>query len=105
MPRISSVCGAVAGPLFVASFLLQGATRDGYDPLRHPVSSLAIGEHGWIQTTTFLVTGALTAVFAVGLRQGLGRLLVGLWALGLIGAGLFTAAPVSGYPDPPPPFD
>lgn len=100
------ICGIAAGPLFVLSFLIQGAARDGYDPQRHPVSSLALGDHGWVQTATFLVAGALTAVFAVGLRRTLragpgrlwGPLLVGVWALGLVGAGLFATDPVSGYP-------
>ncbi|MEV7006241.1 DUF998 domain-containing protein [Streptosporangium sp. NPDC051022] len=106
MSKISLICGIAAGPLFVLSFLIQGATRDGYDPMRHPVSSLALGDHGWTQTATFLITGTLTIVFAVGLqrtlRRGPGRLwgplLVGVWAIGLVGAGLFTTDPVSGYP-------
>ncbi|MER5334295.1 DUF998 domain-containing protein [Micromonospora sp. NPDC002717] len=106
MTKTPFICGITAGPLFVLSFLIQGATRDGYDPLRHPVSSLAFGDHGWMQTATFLLAGALTAVFAVGLRQKLrhgpgrlwGPLLIGIWALGLVGAGVFTTDPVSGYP-------
>ena len=39
-------CGLAAGPVFTATFLLEGATRDGYRPLRHPVSSLALGPRG-----------------------------------------------------------
>ena len=38
------VCGVIAGPLFVVAFLVEGATRAHYDPLRHPVSSLALGD-------------------------------------------------------------
>jgi hypothetical protein len=34
-------CGVIDGPLFVVVFLVEAATRAGYDPLRHPVSSLA----------------------------------------------------------------
>ncbi|MFI7520138.1 DUF998 domain-containing protein [Micromonospora globbae] len=106
MSKAPLICGTAAGPLFVLSLLIQGATRDGYDPLRHPVSSLALGHHGWVQTATFLVAGVLTAVLAVGLRRTLprgpgrlwGPLFVGVWALGLVGAGLFTTDPVSGYP-------
>ncbi|MFI7050272.1 DUF998 domain-containing protein [Streptosporangium sandarakinum] len=106
MSKATFICGIAAGPLFVLSFLIQGAVRNGYDPLRHPVSSLALGDHGWVQSATFLATGALTTVFAVGLRRNLrsgpgrswGPSLVGVWALGLVGAGLFTTDPVSGYP-------
>ena len=46
---------------FTLAWLLQGMTRADYDPARHPVSSLAIGELGWIQRATFLVTGVLMA--------------------------------------------
>jgi hypothetical protein len=99
-------CGAIAGPLFVAAFLVEGATRVGYDPLRHPVSSLALGDHGWMQTANFVVAGLLTLAFAAGLRLALwpgkgstwGPLLVGVWAIGLLGAGVFVTDPVSSYP-------
>jgi hypothetical membrane protein len=99
-------CGAIAGPLFVLVFLVEGATRAGYDPLRHPVSSLALGDHGWTQTANFVVAGLLTLAFAAGLRLALwpgkgsiwGPLLIGAWAIGLLGAGIFPTDPVSGYP-------
>lgn len=94
-------CGLLAGPLFVLTFLIAGATRgDGYDALRHPVSSLQLGDDGWIQIANFLVAGALTIAFAVGLwrEARLGAVLVGGWGVGLLGAGIFTTDPVSGYP-------
>ena len=99
-------CGAIGGPLFVAAFLVGGATRADYDPLRHPVSSLALGDSGWTQTANFIVVGLLMLAFAVGLRRALrslggaiwGPLLVGIWAIGLLGAGVFVTDPVSGYP-------
>ena len=31
-------CGAVAGPLFTVAWIVTGATRANYDPLRHPIS-------------------------------------------------------------------
>jgi hypothetical membrane protein len=99
-------CGIIGGPLFVATFLVEGATRANYDPLRHPVSSLALGDSGWTQTANFVVAGLLTLAFAAGLRRALrpgkgstlGPLLVGVWAVGLLGAGVFPTDPVSGYP-------
>jgi hypothetical protein len=99
-------CGVMAGPLFVIAFLVEGATRANYDPLRHPVSSLALGDSAWMQTANFIVAGLLTLAFAAGLRRVLrpgkgstwGPLLVGVWAVGLLGAGIFVTDPVSGYP-------
>lgn len=99
-------CGIAAGPLFVGAFLVEGATRADYDPLRHPVSSLALGEYGWTQTANFIATGLLLAAFAIGLRYALypgraslwGPLLIGVWGVGLIGAGAYITDPVSGYP-------
>jgi hypothetical membrane protein len=75
MTKALLVCGAMAGPLFVVVFLFEGATRANYDPLRHPVSSLALGDYGWVQSANFVVTGLLT-----------------------LGAAVFVTDPVSGYP-------
>lgn len=95
-----------AGPVFVGVFLLEGAVRAGYRPLRHPVSSLALGPRGWIQTANFAVAGTLFLAAAGGLaRSGDpvagGRAvpaLVGAAGAGLIGSAVFTTDPVSGYP-------
>jgi hypothetical membrane protein len=99
-------CGVIGGPLFIVTFLVEGATRADYDPLRHPVSSLALGDYGWVQVANFIVVGLLTLAFAAGLwltlppgkGSTLGPLLVGIWAVGLLGAGVFATDPVSGYP-------
>ena len=93
----------VAPALFVVSFLVQGAVRPDYDPLRHPVSSLVLGPRaGWVQVATFLVTGVLVAAYAVALsRSGAGRwapILIAAVGIGLIGAGMFPTDPVNGYP-------
>jgi hypothetical membrane protein len=100
------VCGVIAGPLFVVAFLVEGATRTHYDPLRHPVSSLAFGDSGWTQRASFLITGLLMLAFAIGLQRALRPLrgpiwrplLVGASAVGLLGAGIFVADPMNGYP-------
>lgn len=91
-------CGVVAGPLFVLTFLVNGAFVDGYSPLRHPVSSLQLA--GWVQSANFVVAGSLVIAFAIGLR-GVGfwgPLLIGLVGFGLLGSGIFVTDPVSGYP-------
>jgi hypothetical protein len=95
--------GAVGALLFVVVFLVAGAARPGYNPLRHPVSSLAIGGDGWVQVANFVVTGLLLLAFAGGLWADgeTGRwvpLLLGLLAVGLVGAGVFVADPIGGYP-------
>src|ERR1700691_2777279 len=97
-------CGAAAGPVFVAVFLLEGALRDGYRPLRHPVSSLALGPRGWIQAGNFAVTGTLVLAAAAGLARAgdpaasrsAAPALIGAAGAGLIAAALFTTDPVSG---------
>jgi uncharacterized protein DUF998 len=99
-------CGVAAGPVFVAAFLLEGAARDGYRPLRHPVSSLALGSRGWIQAGNFAVTGALFLAGAVGLARAgdpattsrAAPALIGAAGAGLIGSAVFSTDPVSGYP-------
>jgi hypothetical protein len=99
-------CGLAAGPAFITAFLIEGGVRDGYRPLRHPVSSLALGPRGWIQTANFTLTGALFLAAAAGLsragdpaasRQPVPAL-IGAAGAGLIGAAVFPTDPVSGYP-------
>jgi hypothetical protein len=98
-------CGVVAGPVFVTVFLLEGAGRDGYRPLRHPVSSLALGPRGWIQTGNFAVAGTLFLAGAAGLARAddpagsrAAPALIGAAGAGLIMSAIFTTDPVSGYP-------
>jgi hypothetical protein len=99
--------GVIAGPVFVAVFMVEGATSSGYDPMRLPVSLLSTGERGWTQVANFIVDGLLLFGFAVGLHRAfdqrgtsatLGPLLLGVFALGVIGAGVFSTDPGAGYP-------
>ncbi|GII96397.1 DUF998 domain-containing protein [Sinosporangium siamense] len=96
------LAGAVSGPLFVAVFLIAGTLRPHYRQLRHAVSCLALGPHGWVQTANFVVTGLLTLAFAAGLWQAGGShvvaVLIGAHGAGLIGAGAFVTDPAGGYP-------
>ena len=99
-------CGLAAGPVFVTTFLAEGAARDGYRPSRHPVSSLALGPRGRVQAANFAVTGTLVLAGAAGLGRAAdpalssraGRTLIGAAGAGLIGAAVFATDPVSGYP-------
>lgn len=108
--------GAVAGPLYVAVWLVQAFTREGFDITRHPASLLANGGPGWIQTTNFIVGGLLSIAAAIGLRRTLaghtdpsrgssrvrgrvwGPWLVGVYGFGLLLAAAFPADPAAGFP-------
>jgi Protein of unknown function (DUF998) len=98
--------GAVAGPLYLVAGLVQAFTRPGFDIRRHDLSLLANGDLGWIQMANLVVSGLLVVAGAVGMRRPLatgrgrtwGPLLVGVYGIGLVGAGLFTADPALGFP-------
>jgi hypothetical protein len=53
-------CGVVTGPLFVATFLVEGTIRADYDPSRHPISSLLLVPSGRAQTANFMLADLLT---------------------------------------------
>ena len=98
--------GVIAPILFTGVYLVAGATRAGYDPLRHQVSLLSLGDGGWVMIATFLGSGALVIAFAIALRIRLhdgrgaiaGPVAIGLAGAGLELAGLFSTQPLFGYP-------
>jgi hypothetical protein len=100
------ICGLLAGPLFVVLLMGQMTTREGFDPGRHPISVLSLGGHGWIQIANFVVTGVLSIAFAVGVWRLLhpgpagrwGAVLIGVYGLGLVIAGIFLGDPGLGFP-------
>lgn len=104
--RALLACGVVAGPLYVVVGSIEALARPGFDPTRHDLSLLANGKWGWIHIALLVLTGLLTVAGAVGMRQALrggrggtwGPLSVGLYGLGLIGAGVFVADPMNGFP-------
>jgi len=98
--------GALAGPLYVTVGLIEAFTRPGFDIRRHDLSLLANGDLGWIHMADLIVTGLLVVGAAVGMRAVLaagrgrtwGPLLVGVFGLGMVGGGFFTADPALGFP-------
>ena len=100
------LCGVIGPPLFIVMFLIEGATRPGYSAWQTHVSYLALSNQGWEQIANFLVCGLLCIAFAFGLRRIWrtgraslwGPLLVGLFGLGLVIAGVCVADPGGGYP-------
>lgn len=104
-------CGVLAGPVYVVVGLLQVIFRPGFDIRRHALSLMSNGDLGWIQIANFIVTGALVIAAAIGMRRRLhpGRadtwapILLVIYGVGLIGAGIFVADPMDGFPPGTPP--
>lgn len=104
--RALLVCGEIAGPIYIVVGLLEMLFREGFDIRRHALSLMANGEWGWVHSSMMVVTGLLTMAGAAGMRRGLrsapggllGPLLLGIYGLGVVGAGLFSADPALGFP-------
>ena len=104
--RALLVCGTITGPLFFVVAIIQALTRPGYNVLQNAISQLSLGDVGWIQITSFLLTGLLAVACAIGVRRtlkgqkggGWGALLIGTFGLGLIVAGIFPPDPAFGFP-------
>lgn len=96
--------GVVAGPLYLAVGLAQALLREGFDFARHPLSVLANGPGGWIQSANFVVTGLLVIAAAIGIRRALGpgtRLFdwfLAAFGVSMLAAAAFPADPVDGFP-------
>ena len=104
--RLLLAAGALAGPLFVIVVLVQAFTRPGFDLTRDAASLLDLGPWGWVQVTSFIVTGLLFTAAAAGLRRTvrtgpgrtwLPRLLV-ITGAGFAGGGIFRPDPAGGFP-------
>ena len=106
LTRLLLTCGVIAPFLFVSAFLIEGATREGYDPWRHAVSQLSLGEQGWMNVANLIVCGLLILCFAGGLRRALrtgaasrgGPVLMTVIGLALVALGIFPDDPALGYP-------
>src|SRR5437879_3099403 len=106
LTRILLLCGAIAGPLFILTVLIQDYTRPGFDPRLQPLSLLSLGDWGWVQIANFVLAGVLNLLYAGGLWRRLhpgpagtwGPLLIGAYGLGLIAVGVFRTDPANGFP-------
>jgi hypothetical protein len=101
-PEVLLLVGMAAAIVFVTILLIEGALRPGYDPTYHTGSELELGERGWIQRASFLQLGVGTWAFAAGVNGTTGSvvasLLLAVFGMGSIVAGVFTPDPVRGYP-------
>jgi hypothetical protein len=106
LTRILLLCGAIAGPLFLLTVLIQDYTRPAFDPRLQLLSLLSLGEWGWVQIVNFVLAGVLNLLYAGGLWRRLhpgragtwGPLLIGAYGFGLIAVGVFRTDPVKGFP-------
>jgi hypothetical protein len=80
-PRSAALAG-MAGPVLFSGGLVTLTTLQydfllgiGWEPLRNPSgawpSGLSLGHYGWAQDLNFALSGALLAIFAVGLHRGI----------------------------------
>ena len=96
--------GMVGGPFYLVLGLAQALVRDGFDLLRHPLSVLANGPGGWVQTANFLLAGLMVIAAAVGFRRVLGTQspatawFLGGFGLSMVLAAFLPADPVDGFP-------
>jgi hypothetical protein len=96
--------GVLVGPFYLAVGLIQAFLREGFDLKRHPLSVLANGPGGWVQTANFVLSGLMVLAAAVGFGRALGPKSRGLrWSLGMFGASMLLAAvfradPMDGFP-------
>ena len=115
-------CGVAAGPLYVVVGAIEILTRPGFDMRKHSLSLMSLGSLGWIHITLFIVTGLLVILGAIGIRRaikgekalrqsfdkaqdkGSGQagtwapIMLALYGLSLIGAGLSIPDPMKGFP-------
>jgi hypothetical protein len=99
--------GGLAGLIFCGVATYGILTRPNFDLQRHAVSNLSLGEGGWTMVAAFIVSGVLTMLCALGLshvlKVGLGRralpILIAIYGLGLVIAGIFPTPACCGFPE------
>lgn len=104
--RMLLTAGGLAALLFCGVSTYEAMTRPGFDLGRHAISMLSLGERGWVMATTFVLSGLLVMLCAIGLRRTMaggragtwGPILVGLYGVGLVLAGIFPAPSGLGFP-------
>lgn len=106
LTQLLLLCGAIAGPLFILTLLIQDYTRPAYDPRTMVLSLLSLGEWGWVQIANFALAGVLNLLYAVGLWRRLrpgragtwGPILIGAYGLCLLVVSIFRTDPINGFP-------
>lgn len=104
--RLLLLAGIAAGLLFFVVPTIEVFRRPGFSIERHAVSVLSLGEGGWIMKAVFIVSGLLTLACALGMHQVIGSkgsglasaLLIAVYGIGLVLAGVFDAPAGLGFP-------
>ena len=93
----------ITGPiLLIITDIVAASANPGYSVVYNSISSLALGELGWVQTVGFLAIGLLVEIFAAGLlynvcaSRGFHLSIAGLviMGFGLLLLGAFRTDPV-----------
>ena len=107
LDRVLLAVGAAGPVLFLVVSTLLGFLDPDFDVMTEPVSALAWGPLGWVQTANFYALGVATIAFAFGLYRdldGRGRMgaaiLLSISGLALILAGIFKGTPPGAEPTP-----
>jgi len=95
--KLLIACGFAAPIVFVATFLIEGATRPGYDAWAEFVSLLSLGSDGWMQVANFIASGWLLLGFSIAVYQAVrigaapkpAPIVFSTMGFGLVGAGAF----------------
>lgn len=96
--------GVLVGPFYLLVGVVQGLVRDGFSFARHPLSVLANGAGGWVQTVNFVLSGLMVIAAAVGFwrvpapRLRASPAFLALFGLSMIVAAVLRADPVDGFP-------
>jgi Protein of unknown function (DUF998) len=65
LTRVLLTCCIITGPLFFGVAIIQAFTRSGYDIRQNAISQMSLGDLGWIQISSFLLTGLKPARNAI----------------------------------------
>jgi hypothetical protein len=94
--------GVAGTMLFPITYLIEGATRPGYDAWRQTISALSFGPAGWVQQLNFALCGVSVLWLAFVWRRILAGGVCATWhpimrgieGLGLVAIAFFTLDPL-----------
>ena len=102
---VALAAAGLAGPvIFAMVALVHSLLRPDHSLVEHPISALAAGPSGWVQSVNFLVFGLLMIAYAIGLHLGVrpsragmvGVAFLVLSGVGLMWGGIFPATDATG---------